>query len=126
MVLKSARKADGIWRAELMGKAAQMDSTQPESQVAFYLFPTCVACVKEPLEIRNMSLSDFLNKVDENDIETWTKEAYELNPQWKEGWKLLAEMSEEQSKLTGTPSSGSTEPMEVMPVSQEISPVLMN
>lgn len=126
VVLKSAKKADGIWRGQLMSDAIKMEEGKSESMVAFYLYPTCMASVKEPEKVRQMSLDDFINKVDEADIDMWLKEAYELNPQWKRGMQDLVEMTEEQSKKLGTPSNGSTLPTEEMPVSQETSPTLKN
>lgn len=111
--LKSAKKADGLFRAELMEKAVKLDLQAGRSMVGFYLYPTCLAAVKEPSWIRDISLDDFINKVDEVDMDTWTEEAYLLNPQWKANLQMLANMGaevldDEQTKKTGTPLSGST------------------
>lgn len=124
VVLKSARKEDGIWRGELMTQAAVGGVQNARSMVAFYLYPTCVAAVKAPLEVRTMSLDDFIAKVDEADMDMWTEEAYGLNPQWKISMKVLAELSEEEAKKPGTPLTGSGSPTEDPKMQLEISPSL--
>jgi hypothetical protein len=120
VVLKTAKKEDGIWRAELMTQATKMEQSAT-SMVAFYLFPTCMASVKEPQWVRDMSLSDFVSKIDEPDIDTWVGEAYELNPQWKKSMRDLAELGEPDTKKSGSPSSGLTMPMEEVKKGTEIS-----
>jgi len=110
--LKSARKMDGIWRAELMAKAAIMPPEDKTSMVAFYLYPSCVAAVKSPQAIRDMTLDDFISTVDEADIDLWLQEAYDLNPQWKANMRMLAEMGEGEQKKLGTPSNGLEKLME--------------
>ena len=70
VTLKSARKDDGLWRAELMMKSSeQMDRMRQIA--AFHLYPTCVAAVKEPASVRDMSFDDFMTKIDEADIDAW-------------------------------------------------------
>ena len=112
VVLKSARKADGIWRAELMGKAALGQSNDPKAMVGFYLHATCVAAVKEPDWVRNLPLDDFIERVGEADIDTWVAAAYEINPQWRQAMKQLAELGEDESKKIGTSESGLSKPTE--------------
>ena len=125
--LKAARKADGLWRAELMGLAAAGTSTDPVSLVGFYLYPTCVAAVKRPGWVRDITLEDFIDKVDEQDMDLWCGAAYELNPQWQHSMQTLASMTDEESKKTGTPSSGLTQPMEAVTAEMlETSPVSKN
>ena len=113
--LKSAKKGDGLFRGELMEKAVKMDLANGRSMVGFYLYPTCLAAVKVPLWIRDMSLDDFIDRVDEVDMDRWTEEAYVLNPQWKANLQMLAQLGtevldDEQSKKTGTPLNGLTTP----------------
>jgi hypothetical protein len=111
VTLKSARKDDGLWRAELMMKSSeQMDRMRQIA--AFHLYPTCVAAVKEPASVRDMSFDDFMAKVDEADIDAWVGAAYELNPQWKQSMKALVDMTEDEKKRPGTSVSGSPVPTE--------------
>jgi hypothetical protein len=120
IVLKTAKKGDGIWRAELMTEAVKMEQSA-RSMIAFYLYPTCIAAVKEPQWVRDMSLDDFIKKVDEPDIDQWNADAYELNQQWKKGMRDLAELGEPDTKKSGTPSSGLTVPTEEAEAPTEIS-----
>lgn len=110
--LKSAKKSDGIRRAELMALAATMSPGDKNSMVAFYLYPSCIASVKAPQSIRDLSLEDFINRVDEADIDVWLEEAYTLNPQWKTSILMLAEMGADDQKKLGTLSIGSETPTE--------------
>ena len=112
VTLKSAKKDDGLWRAELMSQAAvkNKDKTDQRALEEFYTHPTCVAAVKDPDWVRNMPFDDFMSTVDEADIITWTIEAYELNPQWKAGMVRRAQLGEEEEKKIGTPSNGSPKP----------------
>ena len=124
VTLKTARKDDGIWRAELMAKAATEGANDARSMAAFYLYPTCVAAVKSPESIRNILLGDFMSRIDEADLDMWVSEAYELNPQWKASMKVLAEMSKEEEKKIGQPLTGSNMPMETQMLTVETSPAL--
>ena len=109
--LKSAKKADGIRRAELMLEATNLNESELRRQVAFFIWPTCIAAVKSPEWVRNMSLADFIDKVDEVGMDLWFGEAFTLNPQWKAGMKVLGEVmtDEAQKKITqsepGSPKS---------------------
>lgn len=106
VTLKSAKKLDGIRRATLMTDAIKMDQNDPLALTAFYLYPTCVCSVEEPAWLKDISLQDFAEKVDEVDIDTWIAGAYEINPHWKAGMQALAKMGEEDEKKPGTPSTG--------------------
>lgn len=101
--LKSARKSDGIWRAELMTKALLNQENQPRALVGFYLYPNCMAAVLEPQWVRDLTLDEFIDRVDEVDMDTWTEAAFALNPHWKQTLKNIGELDEESSKKTGTP-----------------------
>ena len=121
VVLKSARKEDGIRRAEMMLEATKLDVEEYRKRIAFYQYPTCVCSVLDPVALKNMSLEDFISVVEEADIDEWEVLAYDLNPQWKKGMRLLATLSAEEEKKTGTSSNGSTQPMETQTSSPEIS-----
>jgi hypothetical protein len=123
--LKAARKADGILRAELMTKAINGDQS-PRSQVAFFLYPTCIAAVAEPQEVREMSLDDFINNVDEADIDKWLALAYELNPQWQTTMQALAAIGEEAEKKISESSSGLMQRMGDLTPAPETSQPLKN
>jgi hypothetical protein len=69
-----------------------------------------MAAVKSPAWVREITFDDFMSKIDEADIITWTIEAYEQNPQWKAGMKTLAEMGASDEKKIGTRSNGSHNP----------------
>jgi len=126
IVLRSARKEDGIRRAELMMEAVSKDDKNTKNllkQVAFYQYPSCVCCVSSPDYIREMSFGDFI-KVDEADIDQWTIDANELNPQWKKTMQALVVLSDEEEKKTGTLLNGSLPLMDETMPSPEISPPL--
>ena len=106
--LKSAKKADGIYRAELMMGATKLEESELRKQVAFFIYPTCIAAVKSPEWVRQMSLADFIDKVGESDMDAWLTKAYELNPQWKTGMRVLGEaMTAEAEKKIMTSEPGS-------------------
>ncbi len=112
LLLKSASKAEGIRRAEMMAHSRDgdmADRSESEKQVAFYLYPTCICCVREPANYRDLPFDEFL-KVDEQDMDAWVQAAYDVNPQWARAWKMMAQMSETDEKKVGTPSDGSSEP----------------
>ena len=111
VILKSARKDDGLWRAELMMKSSEQIDRMRQI-AAFHLYPTFLAAVKEPASVRDMSFDDFMTKIDEADIDTWVGAAYELNPQWRQSMKALVDMTEEEKKRTGTSANGSPTPTE--------------
>ncbi len=100
--LRSARKSDGLRRAERMMDAAKMDGNDGLKQVAFFLYPTCIAATVTE-EIAKMTLTDFVEKVDEADVDKWAETAYELNPQWRDAFKVMAEMGAEAEKKISTP-----------------------
>ncbi len=109
----SAHKADSIRRNELMLIATRMEDTEVNKNVAFFLYPSCVASVREPEDVRNMSFQDFLTKVDETDIDTWLELAYKHNPQWRTALEALSRVgAEEAEKKIGTPLNGSSTPTE--------------
>lgn len=121
VVLKSARKRDGIRYVELMRGAINFEDQDPnrlltaEEQLHVYVWPACVAAVKTPPEIRNMTFEDFMEKVDDVDVNMWLAAAYELNPQWRPPAPLPPgaqpePMSEEDQKKILMSSDGSTEP----------------
>jgi len=127
VTLGSAKKSDSIRRGELMFHATTLDVPEAMKQVAFFLHPTCVCAVREPASLREMSLEDFMNRVDEVDIDLWMAGAYECNPQWKSALEALAEVgSEEAEKKIGTPSDGSSESTETPETIQATSQILMN
>ena len=105
ITIGSAKKVDGIRRGELMFAATTIDEPEATKQVAFFLYPTCVASVREPESVRNMSLVDFMERVDEADIDTWMATAYECNPQWRTSLQALAEVGEEASEKKSLMSS---------------------
>lgn len=112
LLLKPASQRDGVRRATLMATSREgemADRSEIEKQVAFYKYPTCVCCVREPERIAQMTFDQFM-EVDEQDIDAWVQAAYDLNPQWAKAWKLMAEMTEQEAKKVGTPSDGSSEP----------------
>lgn len=121
ITIGTARKVDGIIRAERMAMAARMEQTDPLAMTAFYLYPTCTACVREPLWVRDMPVRDFAEKIDEADIDMWVKDAYELNSHWQTAMRLLSEIGAEEEKKTGTPLSGSMPPTGEPIPSQETS-----
>ena len=81
-----------------MTKALKLDKEDPSALVAFYLYPTCMAAVKEPQWVKDMPLEDFINLVDEPDIDLWVGEAYELNPQWQASMRVLSGLGEDEAK----------------------------
>jgi hypothetical protein len=90
VVIKKARKADGVLRAELMTKAGGTAGSDLVKMIAFFLYPTCIASVSEPQWVREMSFEDFYNKVDEADIDEWMKVAFEENPHWQKSNELIS------------------------------------
>lgn len=114
VTLRSAKLRDGMRRTEMMMAIKDLADDDPKKPIAFYTYPTCLAAVDSPEEMRSISLDDFIDHVDEADVAKWVQAAYDLNPQWKEGMKLLREMGEkalkEAEKKTSTPSNGSNEP----------------
>ncbi len=121
ITIGSARKADGIRRVELMSSVDEMNISKTEKMVAFWLYPTCVCSVREPEAIKEMSFKDFVDKVDEADIDLWVKAAYECNPQWKASLENLGKVSEDDQKKILTPSPGSSTPTEAETTSSGIS-----
>ncbi len=109
ITLRSARSKDGIFRAELMSKASALPEEDSSKYTAFYIHPTCVAAVDSPETWRNASIADF-GEVDEQDINLWLDTVYELNPHWKNAWRILHELTEAQEKKTGASLIGSQMP----------------
>ena len=109
IVVRSSRSKDGIMRSELMQQASLLPEDNPGKYTAFYVHPTCVAAVEEPEWVRNMTLEQF-GEVDEQDITKWLDDVYELNPHWKNAWRILHELTEAQEKKTGASLIGSQMP----------------
>lgn len=110
VIVKSAKPIDGFYRSDLMIKAAELPDSHLRQMAAFYLYPTCVASVKEPQWVHDMSFEDFISKVDEADMDAWATAAYELNPQWQARNKTLAQFTAAEEKKTGMSPSGSPMP----------------
>ncbi len=80
--LRPATIGDGLQKKalELKGDAiAPADSEM--SQLAQETYPICVSCVESPGPIREMSLDQFTDLLDE-EIEGWYEAALALNPHW--------------------------------------------
>jgi len=111
IVVQSVNKKASIRRAELMAAATKMPDDDMTKATAFFLLPTCLCCVKDPPEVRDWTLDQFM-EVDEQDIDAWMAAAYEVNPQWKAGMKMLGSLSAEEEKKTLTSADGSATPTE--------------
>lgn len=107
LVLRSSSVEDGLLRGQIMAKAyARKDEegmTQELRIAGTILHPVCVACVREPRSVRELSLEEFF-QLDEQEVNAWANAAYELNPHWKIQVDIP---SDEAEKKIGTPSSGS-------------------
>ena len=124
ITIGSAKTADSIRRSDLMITATNLDAPESTKRVAFFLYPTCVASVREPAFVKEMSLEDFMQRVDEVDIDTWMAAAYECNTHWRTAIEALSKVgNEEAEKKTGTFSDGSPELTEAPTMISEISPI---
>jgi hypothetical protein len=112
--VRSARKFNTIRRTELIMESENIAGGKGESElrktVAQFIYPTCMASVELPVSTDRMpieefvklldagkwtgaySFNDFVTRIDDADIDTWTKTAYELNPQWRQGEQILGSL----------------------------------
>jgi hypothetical protein len=120
LTLRSSKVDDGLWRGELIAQAVQAreNETQRRSVAGIVIYPNCVPAVKEPDWVREMSLDDFINDVEEQDANTWMDAAYELNPHWKNIYQAPDEEAEKKILPPSTGSSKSTKARKRHPISR--------